>query len=365
VNEEQVSARGGTAAPDHTPDDLPAPYQLPPPPPAGAIWPDLTSLDRDVPVQREKPVIGQVAEPPAPSSWSAFADAWAPPAGKTASARVTVPSANQAPVDEFVGAPPAQRRPAGVYRAGEAGLAANAPRATAPRAAEPPYPPEPPLPPEPVKPPEPPQPPAPPQPPEPKPMPPPSPTPRPTPPPGPVPAPPPGPVPPRPVPPGPGPFPEPQPPVPPGPPTPPPSPPVPGPSPAPPFPPPPTTIAPAVPRAQWRVAPPTGLPPNGPPAAAISPEYSQWARNQHAQGNVYGGYNPNSSANSSLENSGSLTGHILAQGLADTAPQRGRTTKVIMIMSVVLGVAVVIGLLAATVASKTISGLLGGMVGGK
>jgi hypothetical protein len=66
---------------------------------------------------------------------------------------------------------------------------------------------------------------------------------------------------------------------------------------------------------------------------------------------------------SSLENSGSLTGHILAQGLADNAPQRGRTTKLIMIMSMVLGVAVVIGLLAATVASKTMSNLLGGVVG--
>jgi hypothetical protein len=104
---------------------------------------------------------------------------------------------------------------------------------------------------------------------------------------------------------------------------------------------------------------PTGLPPNSPPAAAISPEYSQWARNQHAQGNVYGGFR----GDSSLENSGSLTGHILAQGLADNGPQRGRTTKLIVIMSVVLGVAVVIGLLAATVASKTITSLLGGVIG--
>jgi hypothetical protein len=119
----------------------------------------------------------------------------------------------------------------------------------------------------------------------------------------------------------------------------------------------------AGPRAQWewRSPAPTGLPPNSPPAAAISPEYSQWARNQHAQGSVYGGYH--GQGDSSLENSGSLTGHILAQGLADNAPQRGRTTKVIVIMSVVLGMAVVIGLLAATVASTTINNLLGGMMG--
>jgi len=52
-------------------------------------------------------------------------------------------------------------------------------------------------------------------------------------------------------------------------------------------------------------------------------------------------YHPGSS---SLESSGSLTGHILSQGRQDLPPPKSRTAKVVVIMLVVLGLLVVGGL---------------------
>jgi hypothetical protein len=64
-----------------------------------------------------------------------------------------------------------------------------------------------------------------------------------------------------------------------------------------------------------------------------------------------------------VETSGSLTGHILGQGRADTPPPGNRTAKVVIILAVVLVVMVGLGLLAATLFGDMISDLLGGLGG--
>jgi hypothetical protein len=95
------------------------------------------------------------------------------------------------------------------------------------------------------------------------------------------------------------------------------------------------------------------------PASAASPEYHRWARNQRPIGTTYSGQGAGQmtmmvGGGNPLESSGSLTGHILAQGEADRPTPKSRTAKVIVIGAVLLGVLVVAGLLAATFASDTV-----------
>ncbi|GAA0921803.1 hypothetical protein [Virgisporangium aurantiacum] len=80
------------------------------------------------------------------------------------------------------------------------------------------------------------------------------------------------------------------------------------------------------------------------------------------------GYYPNQQqpafqAPNPVESSGSLTGHILGQGRADTPTPKSRTAKVVIILAVVLVVMVLLGLLAATLFNDMISDLLGGALG--
>jgi hypothetical protein len=94
----------------------------------------------------------------------------------------------------------------------------------------------------------------------------------------------------------------------------------------------------------------------------VSEEYSQWARNQRPQGNVYGG---RSTAvppveDDALENSGSLTGQILAHGRLDPGPAKGSTAKVILIMLTVLVIMVVVTVIVAMVAGGKITDVLSG-----
>lgn len=235
--------------------------------------------------------------------------------------------------------------------------------AAAPEPAEPPAPVEPP---EPARPPEP-QPPHPPGPgpaptpfPPPEPVPtPPQPTPQPTPQPPPQPAPPPAPGPPPIPPPGP----QPTPPLP-GPPTPP-SPP-PGPAPAPPFPPPPAVLtAPATAvsaRAQVRARATAAVPSPGDDRAA--PRY---------QGTLYGiaeqteirHRTMSQPVHRELENTGSLTGHILAQGRPDETPQRhSKTARLVLGLLIGLGILVTIGLLVIAGVGGVFGTLMGGLLAG-
>jgi hypothetical protein len=69
-------------------------------------------------------------------------------------------------------------------------------------------------------------------------------------------------------------------------------------------------------------------------------------------------YQPGSAA---LDNSGSLTGHILSQGRYDAPPPKSRTAKVVVIMLVVLGMLVVGGLVAGIFFRDAITQLLNGI----
>jgi hypothetical protein len=114
--------------------------------------------------------------------------------------------------------------------------------------------------------------------------------------------------------------------------------------------------------------------PDPPPAAGAQPQspapsarYGEWARgqrspaNQRPQGTVYGrgaavpvAVFPTGTA---LENSGSLTGHILSQGAADVPPPKARTARVIVIIVVILLVLVAGGLAVAYFAQDWVNGL--------
>jgi hypothetical protein len=73
---------------------------------------------------------------------------------------------------------------------------------------------------------------------------------------------------------------------------------------------------------------------------------------------------PHFPAPNPLESSGSLTGHILSRGRADTPTPKSRTARVVIIMVVVLAVVVGLGFLAATVFNDFLSNLLGGLTDG-
>jgi hypothetical protein len=128
--------------------------------------------------------------------------------------------------------------------------------------------------------------------------------------------------------------------------------------------------------------PPLPAPKQSPPQALTSPQYGEWARSQRLQGTVYGsgrpgqpGTDPGAPAREApgqylpgqrgagdpasslelhrggsgplpLDSSGSLTGHILAQGRSDASePQpRGPRAVVIVLVSIaVLAVAAALG----------------------
>jgi hypothetical protein len=94
-------------------------------------------------------------------------------------------------------------------------------------------------------------------------------------------------------------------------------------------------------------------PPNAAPIVP-SAEYGQWARNQRPPGTVYGGPGQRGHApaggGAPAENSGSLTGHILAQGSADVAEPRNHA-KVIMVMTLITAALIAVGVV--------VSGLVG------
>ncbi|MGX4657299.1 hypothetical protein ACWCHM_26785 [Micromonospora sp. SCSIO 07396] len=63
-----------------------------------------------------------------------------------------------------------------------------------------------------------------------------------------------------------------------------------------------------------------------------------------------------------VENSGSLTGHILAQGWSDTPAPRSRTTRVVIVLAASLGLLVAISVLVVLLANDVMDGLVGGML---
>ncbi|MGK5445632.1 hypothetical protein ACSNN7_27950, partial [Micromonospora sp. URMC 105] len=67
-------------------------------------------------------------------------------------------------------------------------------------------------------------------------------------------------------------------------------------------------------------------------------------------------------AGNPLENSGSLTGHILAQGWADTPTERSRTTRVVVVLAASLGLLVAISVLVVLLANDAMDGLVGSIL---
>jgi hypothetical protein len=83
-------------------------------------------------------------------------------------------------------------------------------------------------------------------------------------------------------------------------------------------------------------------------APATSSQYGQWARQQRPQGTVYGGSAPSQDRGpgntSTAEPSGSLTGHILAQGRPiEAAGERSGVTRGVIIGMVVVCVLILLG----------------------
>jgi hypothetical protein len=127
--------------------------------------------------------------------------------------------------------------------------------------------------------------------------------------------------------------------------------------------------------------PPAIPPPDEEPALEEEPapaadSYGTWARRERASaGTIYGGKDgasasagPAVGGGSPLENSGSLTGHILSQGTAesdddddDEAPVRSGNRRVIIIIAVIIVVLIGGGYLAMTLAQNFIDGIFGGL----
>jgi hypothetical protein len=101
----------------------------------------------------------------------------------------------------------------------------------------------------------------------------------------------------------------------------------------------------AAPAPPGAAAPNSGRAPH-PPREGPSQEYGQWGRNQRPHGNLYGGAStPSALEYEAPENTGSLTGHILAQGRPDTGGS-GNTTRVVTIMLIMLAAVVVVTVIA-------------------
>jgi hypothetical protein len=99
-----------------------------------------------------------------------------------------------------------------------------------------------------------------------------------------------------------------------------------------------------------------------------SAQYGEWARGQRPQGMVYGAAGPDAADRTpawssveggpptgSLENSGSLTGHILAQGRPDEPEGASARSRTVVTVLIVVGLLIMVGLVGAVV---LLSGLL-------
>ena len=65
-----------------------------------------------------------------------------------------------------------------------------------------------------------------------------------------------------------------------------------------------------------------------------------------------------------VENSGSLTGHILAQGWADTPAERSSNARVMIVLAAALGLLVAISVMVVLLAGDALDGLVGSVLNG-
>ncbi|WP_405428230.1 hypothetical protein [Micromonospora sp. NBC_00617] len=116
----------------------------------------------------------------------------------------------------------------------------------------------------------------------------------------------------------------------------------------------------------------TTTPPGGPARrdAPVGPHAGRRDGGTDLAGTVYGGgEGPGFAtvalpANAAVENSGSLTGHILAQGWSDTPTERSRNTRVVIVLIAALGLLVGISVLVVLLANDALDGLVGGVLNG-
>ncbi|WDZ86300.1 hypothetical protein [Micromonospora cathayae] len=69
-------------------------------------------------------------------------------------------------------------------------------------------------------------------------------------------------------------------------------------------------------------------------------------------------------AGNPVENTGSLTGHILAQGWTDAPAERSSTTKVVIVLAASLGLLVAVSLVIVAMANDALGGLLENLISG-
>ncbi|WBB77990.1 hypothetical protein O7606_17220 [Micromonospora sp. WMMD882] len=123
--------------------------------------------------------------------------------------------------------------------------------------------------------------------------------------------------------------------------------------------------------------PATGTPASGAPATGARPTGTAGVGvgsvgTPNRSGTIYGGSvteGPGFAtvafpAGNPVENTGSLTGHILAQGWADAPAERSSTTKVVLVLVALLGLLVAISLVVVLMANDALGGLFQNLIGG-
>ncbi|SCG62753.1 hypothetical protein [Micromonospora coxensis] len=139
---------------------------------------------------------------------------------------------------------------------------------------------------------------------------------------------------------------------------------------------PPTTAFPAAPPASARAAAPApqwaaggASPFPAAPPAGIGRPGTPYRGGPDLASTAYGGTDGpgfatvSFPANNPLENSGSLTGHILAQGWSETpATEKSRTARVVVVLAASLGLLVAISVLVVLLAGDAMDGLVGNVL---
>ncbi|MEU5673145.1 hypothetical protein ABZ749_22835 [Micromonospora sp. NPDC047753] len=115
-------------------------------------------------------------------------------------------------------------------------------------------------------------------------------------------------------------------------------------------------------------------PPSGPPAGSAGRDAAgaRGGRRDNRTdlaGTVYGngegaGFTTVAIPANAVENSGSLTGHILAQGWSDTPAERSSNARVLIVLAAALGLLVAISVMVVLLAGDALDGLVGSVLNG-
>ncbi|WCN81865.1 hypothetical protein [Micromonospora sp. LH3U1] len=114
---------------------------------------------------------------------------------------------------------------------------------------------------------------------------------------------------------------------------------------------------------------PTGSPSGNSAGRGASARAGRHDGGSDLAGTVYGsgegpGFTTIAMSANAVENSGSLTGHILAQGWADTPAERSGNARVMIVLAAALAVLVAISVLVVVLAGDALDGLVGSVLNG-